>query len=101
MTEAIKAYIEKRLSGLDKILSNFPTPQDAHVEVGKTTNHHKKGDIFRCEVNLHLLGKVLRAECESNNLYTAIDLSKDDLARQINSFKEKMINQKRRPSGQE
>ena len=57
LTEAIKNYCLKRLGELDRLLSNFGQPQDARVEIGKITNHHKKGNIFRFEINLKVPGR--------------------------------------------
>lgn len=98
LTEAIKSYVEKRLGELDRVLTNLGQPQDARVEIGKVSNHHKKGDIYRFEINLKVPGQLLRAECESDDLYKSIDLGKDELESQIRELKEKLISQKRRAS---
>src|SRR3989344_8509424 len=90
LTPAIKCYIEKRLAELDRVLTNLGQPQDARVEVGKVNNHHKKGDIFRFEINLKVPGSLLRAEYESEDLYKSIDLGKDELERQVRELKEKL-----------
>lgn len=59
------------------------------IEVEKTTNHHKKGNIFRAEVNLKT-GKVsLRAESTAETLTNAIDEVEYELSREIKKFKEK------------
>ena len=49
------------------------------VEVGRTTQHHKSGDIFRAEINLKLKGDSLRAVREAEDLYAAIDQVKDEI----------------------
>src|SRR3989344_5333901 len=90
LTEAIKNYCLKRLGELDRLLSNFGQPQDARVEIGKITNHHKKGNIFRFEINLKVPGRLLRAEYESDDLYKSIDSGKDEMERQIRELKEKL-----------
>lgn len=77
--------MEKYLKRLDS------AAVEARVEVGKITEHHKKGNIFRAEVNLTLPGSMLRAEEESDDLYAALDLVHDELKRQIISFKDKKI----------
>ena len=96
LTEAIKNYVEKRLGELDRVLTHLGEPQNAHVEVGMISNHHKNGDIFRFEINLKVPGQLLRASFESSNLYKSIDLGKDELERQIRSLKEKLLSKKRR-----
>ena len=52
LTAAIKSYVEKRMGELDRVLTHLGQPQEARVEIGKISNHHKKGDIFRFEINL-------------------------------------------------
>ncbi|MFZ2681989.1 MAG: ribosome-associated translation inhibitor RaiA [Patescibacteria group bacterium] len=82
LTEAIKAYVEKRLSSLDKLTEKY-SPCDAAVEVGKTSQHHQKGEVFFAEFNLTIPGETLRATSTQEDLYAAIDVAKDELRRQI------------------
>ena len=82
LTEAIKMYVEKKLSSLDRLCEKY-SPCDVAVEVGKTTRHHAKGDIWFAEFNLNIPGDMLRATCEKDDLYAAIDVAKDELKRQL------------------
>lgn len=97
LTPAISEYIDEKVGGLTKYLASMDNSAvEARVEVGKTTEHHHKGNIFRAEVNLKLTGHLLRAEHESDDVYAAIDKVHDELKRQIVSLKEKMIDKRRR-----
>ncbi|MFA5188960.1 MAG: ribosome-associated translation inhibitor RaiA [Patescibacteria group bacterium] len=88
LTQAIKAYIDEKIGGLEKF---FDQILEARVEVGLTTKHHQKGNIFRAEVNLEVPRKhILRAEAEKEDLYMAINQVKDELQAQIKKYKEKM-----------
>lgn len=87
ITPAINDYLEKRLSGLEKWLEGSEYILD--VELGKTTQHHKSGDVFKAEANLKLEGKQMYAVVEKEDLYAAIDELKDEIGRQIISGKEK------------
>lgn len=88
LTEAIKDYVNEKIGSLEKFFDNIV---EARVEVGKTSNHHQKGDIFRAEVNLDVPEKyVLRAEATREDLYMAINQVKDELQRQVKKYKEKM-----------
>ena len=69
---------------------------ECRVEVGKTTNHHNKGDIFRAEANIRLPGKVLRASATEENLTMAITKVKDELQRQLNKYKGSLRAQEKR-----
>ncbi|HDQ22776.1 MAG TPA: ribosome-associated translation inhibitor RaiA [Candidatus Uhrbacteria bacterium] len=87
LTDAIKNYAHEKISSLEKFYDGVLI---ARVEVGVTTKHHQKGNIFRAEANLEVPQKYnLRAEAEKEDLYMAINEVKDDLQRQIKKFKEK------------
>ena len=88
LTEAIKMYVEEKVMSLEKMCERY-SPCDVAVEVGKTSNHHQKGEIFRAEFNMTIPGASLRAETVKDDLYAAIDVSKDDLKRQLVDRKER------------
>lgn len=90
LTSAIESYIDEKIASIEK----FAIPHDeedlfVEVEVGKTTNHHEHGDVFRAEANVHVRGKDFRATAEKSDLYAAIDAVKDELVRELNSYKGK------------
>jgi putative sigma-54 modulation protein len=88
LTEAIKDYVNEKIGSLDKFFDGI---LEARVDIGLTTKHHQKGNIFRAEVNLEVPRKHnLRAESEREDLYMAINEVKDELQRQIKKLKEKM-----------
>lgn len=90
ITEAVQNYLQKRIDALEKYGSD--SSQEAvkiEAEIGKTTRHHKSGDIFRAEINLTLGGKLFRAEAEKDDLYAAIDEVRDTLERELKKFKTK------------
>lgn len=62
---------------------------EARVEVGRSSHHHKKGDVFFAEVNLRIGGRVLRSRSEAFNVQAAVDEVKDDLRRELNKLKGK------------
>lgn len=86
LTPAIRDYVEEKLSHLDALLPNDDSIL-FDVEVGKTTMHHQKGDVMRCEVNLQVPGELLRVEKTEEDLYKAIDKVKDHLAETIREWK--------------
>jgi len=88
LTEAIRAYVVEKLDMLDKLTERY-NPCVVAVDVGKTSNHHNKGEIFRAEFNMTIPGGMLRAECVKDDLYAAIDEAKDDLKRQLVDRKER------------
>ncbi len=59
------------------------------VEIGRTTRHHQKGDIFRAEAQMRFPGKSIRAESERDDLKLAITEVKDELQRELKKYKGK------------
>lgn len=89
VTDAINSYINKKVSSLDKFLSNSENIL-CEVEIGKTTEHHKSGDIFKAEINIDIPGgRQIYAVAEEVDLYTAIDVVRDEAERKIVSTKDK------------
>ena len=93
-TEAIQSYLLKRVNSLNKFISENSAL--CEVELEKTTNHHKGGDIFRAEINLAVGGKQFRSVSEKEDLYAAIDVAKDDLVRELQANKDKKVSMVRR-----
>ena len=89
LTPAIKTYVEERLVGVAKLCEKFE-PCDVRVDVGRTTHHHNKGDVFSAEFNLTIPGTLLRAEATMDDLYAAIDKASDELKSQVKKYKEKL-----------
>jgi ribosomal subunit interface protein len=84
LTEAIREYIEKRLLTAEKFVK-ADSIENAYVIVGKTTNHHKNGDVFRAEFNMVIGGKKFIVFSEKEDLFAAIDDAHDQLVREITS----------------
>ncbi|MFA6050654.1 MAG: ribosome-associated translation inhibitor RaiA [Candidatus Paceibacterota bacterium] len=82
LTPAISDYLDKKLSVLEKFVDE-KSEAIARIEVGRTTGHHHKGDVFRAEITLDVEGKQFRAEAEAGDLYAAIDMMKDDVVQEV------------------
>ena len=89
VTEAIRDYVEKKVSKLERYFTDVPEAT-AHVNLKVYTEKTAK-----VEVTIPLPYLVLRAEETSPDLYASIDLVVDKLERQIRKFKTK-INRKSR-----
>jgi putative sigma-54 modulation protein len=88
LTPAISAYVEKKLSAVEKYLeSNVDAV--AQIEVGKTTQHHKSGEVFKAEAHLIGGGIDIYAFNEQADLYAAIDMLKDELSQKLSHVKGK------------
>lgn len=89
LTDSIRDYLDKRIAGLDKMVDSETAEANAQVELGRTSSHHKSGDVFRAEINITVEGKYLRAVSEKEDLYSAIDDMKDEIFREVKKHKDR------------
>lgn len=89
LTPAIEEYVNRKGEMLKKFADMGSTPADLAVEVGKTTAHHKSGDIFRAEFQMHTKNGDFRTVSENIDLYSAIDTAKDEMLEILRSGKDK------------
>ncbi len=87
LTSAITDYVNKRLSSITKFSKGGEMA--GHVEVGKTTNHHKQGDVFKAEFDININGEKFFASSEQSDLYAAIDDAKEEIVRSITHNKDR------------
>jgi len=85
-TESLKEYAEEKLSKMDKY---FDYPVEAHVVLAV--------EKFRpiADVNLNVNGAVIKAEEETEDMYSSIDQVMDKIEKQVKRYRDKRI--KRRP----
>lgn len=89
MTEPLQLYVTEKIESVQKLTNAAEDSLYAAVEIGKTTNHHKNGDVFRAEVNFHVAHSLIRAVSVKDDLYAAIDEMRDELTRELTSHKNK------------
>jgi len=90
LTASIRAYVEEKIGSVKKHIHDLNGDAVlAEIEVGKTTDHHNKGELFRAEVNLKVGGRFYRAEATADDLYAAIDDVKDELIREVRTSSER------------
>ncbi len=91
LTEPLKKYIDTHIGSLSKYLKRFDGGLvRAEVEVARTTQHHRHGDVYYAEVNLTLPGKLLRATQEGGDVRECIDKVRDILQREIEKYKDQL-----------
>ena len=102
LTEAIAVTIEQKLALLGKRLLKVEEKSGgdsvlARIEVGRTTQHHNKGEIYRAELTLEIPGEPnLRAVATEEDLHRAIDVVKEEVERELRRSHEKQRDQARR-----
>ena len=94
LTPDISEYVNKRVGALEKYVRNIETM--AQVEVGRSTQHHKTGQVFMAEIHLTGPGVDVYAVAEHSDLFAAIDIVKDEVVRKLTSEKGKRFARARR-----
>ncbi len=90
VTPALKDYIGKKLSKLDKYAQHIvEIVVEMHVE-----KNPRITDNNIIDVNIYANGAVLRAEEANIDMYASIDLVLDKLERQMKKYEEKKMRNK-------
>lgn len=92
VTDALRSYVEKRLSKLTKYF-DLSSDVIAHVNLKVYKDHSAK-----VEVTIPLPYLVLRAEETTDDMYRSIDFVSEKLERQIRKYKTR-VNRKGREKG--
>ncbi len=90
-TNAIDAYVTKRLRELEAVLEPKEKSELARVDIGMTSTHHKSGkEVFYAEITFHVKKKDFRAVAKAPDLYAAIDKMRDEIVREVTRHHERM-----------
>ena len=97
LTDYLSKLVDQKIKKIEKLLPDVPD-LIIEVEIGKTTKHHQKGDLFRAEVQVELPpgGKMLRAVSKKEDFSSALTDAKKELEVQIKKHKEKLSLEQRR-----
>jgi putative sigma-54 modulation protein len=102
LTPAIANYVHNKISTVEKYLPTSSEASDlkasiiANVEVGKKSQHHKSGKVFKAEVHLTGDGLDIYAVSDQDDLYAAIDVVKDEVVHNLVQLKDKRLTLARR-----
>lgn len=90
LTAALRTYVEDKLGGFERFYKDGDAVE-MHVEIGKPSAHHKKGDVFHAQADLKVPGKLFHATSENWDLHVAIDEVRHNLERQVTQYKDKVL----------
>ncbi len=86
--DKLKAYVTKKIGGLDKYMSRH-NRQSAHLEVHLKESKAKKGsDHCKCEVTLHMPHQTIIIKENALNMYAAVDIVEAKLKQQLQKYKD-------------
>lgn len=91
LTPDVEGYLEEKIGKLEKFCDDLI---GVRVDLSKDM-HHRKGEVFRCEVNIHVTRRILRAEESATDLKAAIDIVQEELLRQIEKYKGRLERKQR------
>lgn len=92
LTEAVKDYVSKRVTNLEKLLSGIEEKGGevrVNFEVSKSNNRHKSGEIFHADCLIKIDGREFYSSFDAEDLYTAIDEIKETLFNDIQKNKDR------------
>ena len=105
VTPALQVYIEEKIGNLEKFIgilkddnpeSGKSTTAEVLVDVEKETEHHRKGPIYNCKLELVIPGKNLLSKSQGEDLRLAIVDARKELMQQIDWYKAKLVENDRR-----
>ncbi|MES2623097.1 MAG: ribosome-associated translation inhibitor RaiA [Patescibacteria group bacterium] len=88
ITEAISEYVHKKVDVLEKFIDSENVGL-AEIEIGRTSHHHHKGDVYKAEMNFTYEKVSLNAIAIDSDLYRAIDIMRDNIVHEFKKAKQK------------
>ena len=88
LTNSLKEYTTDKLMKFF-VGHNVKPLKTTEVELGKDSQHHHSGNIFRAEIMVHLSGKTLRVEQTAETVLAAFDLCIPKLKIMLEKHKDK------------
>ncbi len=86
ITDRIRDYVEKKVSKLDRFLSDI---DETRVDLTYAKSARSASDRYVAQVTVRGRGFILRTEERSDDIFSAIDTTLDKLQRQIERYKGK------------
>ncbi|MEK7643484.1 MAG: HPF/RaiA family ribosome-associated protein [Patescibacteria group bacterium] len=96
LTSAIREWVDLKLVGpVERLVGKKTDAVLLEIDFGKSTKHHKKGDIWFAEANLTLGGAIIRVESSASDAHAAIDNVARELKEDIKKFTSKKTSKAR------
>ncbi len=90
LTNAINQYLEQKLTQLYKYINVAIEDIVFKCRLGKISNKQRNGTIYYIDTTITTPKKNFGGRIAADNIYTAIDLLKDELIDNIKSYKNKL-----------
>lgn len=86
LTDRISEYVTKKISKLDRFLSDI---DETRVDLNYQKSARNPADRQVAQITIRGRGYILRTEERSDDIFTAVDLALDKMQRKIERFKGK------------
>ncbi len=92
LSDKIKYHISSKL---ETGLKNFDRVVGAQVDISRD-QHHRKGDVYRVEVNLHIPRRIIRGIATATDVFAAMDIAQERIEKQVSRFRDKVKTERKR-----
>jgi ribosome-associated translation inhibitor RaiA len=83
LSDSMRELIEGKFAALDKLVAHAKSPVTLACEIEESIAVERAGAKYGAEGNLMVDGKLFRAEAVNETLEGAVDLVRDELAREL------------------
>lgn len=95
----VTALARKKVEGLGKFLGKGKEYARAYVDLGKETEAHQNGKIWRADINLDVDGNRFYAKAIEESIEKAIDKSANELASELHTARRRQLSLMRKGGG--
>jgi ribosomal subunit interface protein len=85
----VSEYAQKKIEGLTKYLGKNAPEARAYVDLGKETEAHLNGAIWRADINLDVDGNRFYAKAIEDSIEKAIDKAASELGSELRTASER------------
>lgn len=90
LTPSIKKYIDQKIGKIEKLIKRFQDEALIDISISRIS-HHRLGEVFEIDLNVHLLKKIIRTREKGSDVYALIDIVEEEISRQLNTEKDRFL----------
>jgi len=92
-SDALEKHVASKLESVANLIPSYEKQAEARAEVDleRTTEHHRNGDVLKARIILHLDGNLIEADAFGDDIYAVVDAARDTLHGNVQRFKEQDV----------
>jgi ribosomal subunit interface protein len=87
VTPPVISIAQRKLIALKKYLGKTDSITQVYVELGKSSEAHVNGNVWRAQINLDFKGKRYHADSQAERIRTAIDIAVKEIETELRKAK--------------